>query len=176
MDAFGVAFASGVTLKTKATYRQTFRLSWHFGLFQALMPIAGWSAGLTVKHLIEKVDHWVAFLLLFFIGLRMMIGSIKSTKNPTHEKDPTKGGTLIMLSIATSIDALAAGLSLSILEIAIWKPAMIIGIVATTFTMIGFHLGQLVGAHSRLGNWAEALGGILLLGIGLTILHEHGVF
>ena len=77
MDAFAVALASGVSLK-QVSGRQTFRLAWHFGLFQALMPIAGWSAGLTVHSLIEKIDHWVAFALLVFVSIRMIIEAFKT--------------------------------------------------------------------------------------------------
>ena len=93
-----------------------------------------------------------------------------------QKKDPTKGTTLVMLSVATSIDALAVGLSLSMVNISIWFPALIIGIVATTFTGIGLHLGKKIGQTSHLCSYAEALGGIVLVGIGLKILSEHNVF
>lgn len=175
MDAFTVAVASGVTLK-KVDIRQTFRLSWHFGLFQAVMPVIGWSIGSGLSHLIAKIDHWVAFSLLAIIGTRMILGALKSEDREIKNNDPTKGGTMIMLSVATSLDALAVGLSLSMLQIAIWRPALIIGFVALTFTAIGIHLGRIVGANFKLDKYAEIVGGLVLIGIGLRILYEHGVF
>jgi len=175
MDAFGVSLATGVTLK-QVSFRQTFRLAWHFGLFQALMPIIGWSAGLTVKSLIASFDHWVAFVLLAFIGVRMIFSAFRQETDPRNAKDPTRGGMLVMLSLATSVDALAVGLSLSMLKISIWTPAAIIGITASLFTVTGVHLGRLVGQKSKLGNWAEAVGGAILIVIGAIILHEHGMY
>jgi putative Mn2+ efflux pump MntP len=176
MDAFAVALASGVTLK-RVSGRQTFRLAWHFGLFQALMPIAGWSVGLTVHSVIEKVDHWLAFALLVFVGVRMIIEAVKKNKGEVDNKpDPTKGGTMVMLSVATSIDALAVGLSLSFIRVSIWWPALVIGLVAGSFTIIGLHLGRFLSTRSRLGHFAELIGGAVLLGIGVKILYEHGVF
>ena len=175
MDAFAVAVASGVTLKN-VSGRQTFRLAWHFGLFQALMPIAGWSVGLTVYSLIEKVDHWVAFALLLFVSIRMIIEALKKSEGEVDKPDPTQGGTLVMLSVATSIDALAVGLSLSFIRVSIWWPALVIGLVAGSFTIIGLHLGRFLSTGSRIGQYAELIGGVVLLGIGVKILYEHGVF
>lgn len=175
MDAFTVAVASGVALK-KVDIRQTFRLSWHFGLFQAVMPIIGWSIGSGLYHLIEKVDHWVAFSLLSIIGARMIFEALKSEDDKFKANDPTKGGTMVMLSFATSLDALAVGLSISLVKISIWKPAAIIGIVTLAFTAIGIQLGRIVGANFKLDKYAEIVGGLVLIGIGLRILWEHGVF
>lgn len=175
MDAFAVAIATGVTLKTVSS-RQTFRLAWHFGLFQSLMPIIGWMIGTTVYQLVEQVDHWVAFLLLMFIGIKMIIGALKSEDGKIKTNDPTTGGTMILLSVATSLDALAVGLSISLLKISIWKPALIIGIIALIFTAVGIQLGRIVGANFKLDKYAEIIGGIVLIGIGLRILWEHGVF
>ena len=175
MDAFTVAIATGISLK-KVSARQTFRLAWHFGLFQALMSIIGWILGSTIYQFIEKIDHWVAFVLLAIIGLKMIIGAIKSGEGKKASKDPTKGGTMVMLSIATSIDALAVGLSISMLRVSIWLPAFIIGIVALIFTVIGLHIGRLVGSNFRLDKYAEIIGGLVLIGIGVRILTVHGVF
>jgi len=175
MDAFAVSVASGITLKN-ITFRQTFRLSWHFGVFQALMPIIGWSAGISIRSYIEHFDHWVAFGLLLFIGGNMIREAFHNKEENKQKSDPTKGITLLMLSVATSIDALAVGLSLSMVNISIWFPAFIIGMVATTFTGIGLHLGKKIGGTSHLCSYAEALGGIVLIGIGLKILSEHKVF
>ena len=175
MDAFAVSIASGITLKT-ITYRHVFRLSWHFGFFQALMPVIGWSAGLTVRSYIEQYDHWVAFGLLVFVGGNMIREAFHHKKEESKTNDPTRGKTLIILSVATSIDALAVGLSFSMLKISVWFPALIIGVVATVFTAAGIQIGRKVGKSSYLCRYAEGLGGIVLMGIGLNILREHGVF
>lgn len=173
MDAFAVSIASGVALKTVSP-RQTFRLAWHFGLFQAMMPVIGWSAGLTVRSHIEAYDHWVAFILLAYVAQGMLRSAFKGERDEQSAKDPTKGLTMVMLSVATSIDALAVGLSLSMINVSIWTPALIIGLVAGTFTTVGMHLGKWIGSVSQLSRYAEMTGGIVLLGIGINILREHG--
>ena len=173
MDAFAVSIATGVNLKN-VNSRQMFRLSWHFGLFQALMPIIGWSAGLSIRSHIEHYDHWIAFGLLALVGGHMIKEAFQDGKAEKPIKDYTKGMTLVMLSVATSIDALAVGFSLSLLKISIWMPALIIGIVAGTFTLIGMRIGERIGAANRLSLYAETIGGVVLIGIGLNILYEHG--
>ena len=175
MDAFAVAVATGVTLKT-INPRQRFRLSWHFGLFQALMPVIGWYAGSTVNDYIEKYDHWIAFALLGYVSFRMIKEFFAENETKQKVKDPTKGLMMVMLSISTSIDALAVGLSMSMLRIEIILPAIIIGIVAALFTLIGLELGSKVGKFDRLSPYALLTGGIILLLIGFNILYEHGVF
>ncbi len=173
MDAFAVSIASGVALKSVSA-RQTFRLAWHFGLFQAMMPVIGWSAGLTVRSHIEAYDHWVAFALLVFVAQGMLRSAFRAEQAEADAKDPTKGMTMVMLSVATSIDALAVGLSLSMISVSIWTPALIIGLVAGAFTTAGMHLGKVIGSMARLSRWAEMTGGIVLLAIGVNILREHG--
>ena len=174
MDAFAVAVASGIALKT-VSVRQTFRLAWHFGLFQAMMPVIGWFLGFGVRDAIAAYDHWVAFALLGYIGIKLIREAF--SEDGRHARvDPTKGMTLIVLSVATSIDALAVGISLSMLRISIWMPALMIGIVALAFTAIGLHLGRTVARARRFGMVAELLGGAVLIGIGVRILWEHGVF
>lgn len=170
MDAFAVAIASGLTLG-KVSARQTFRLAWHFGLFQALMPVIGWLAGLTVSPWIAPVDHWIAFGLLAAIGGKMIYEALRHDQEERERTDPTKGWSLILLSIATSIDALAVGLSLALLDVAIWYPAVVIGLVAGAFTAAGLHLGRRFG--SLLGRRMEIVGGVILVGIGVRILVEH---
>ena len=130
----------------------------------------------TIRSYIEHFDHWIAFGLLLFVGGNMIREAFHKEEEKKQKKDPTKGTTLVMLSVATSIDALAVGLSLSMVNISIWFPAFIIGIVATTFTGIGLHLGKKIGETSHLCSYAEVLGGIVLVGIGLKILSEHNVF
>jgi putative Mn2+ efflux pump MntP len=175
MDAFAVAIASGITLK-QISFRQNFRLAWHFGLFQAMMPVLGWSAGLSIRDLIVSFDHWVAFALLIFVAQGMLREAFKSENERSEVKDPTKGATMVMLSVATSLDALAVGLSLSLINISIWMPAAVIGVVACVFTTIGLHLGKRLAAATRLRRWADVMGAAVLLAIGINILREHGVF
>jgi putative Mn2+ efflux pump MntP len=175
VDAFAVALAAGVSL-CQVDFRQTFRLSFHFGFFQAMMNIIGWSAGLTVRNFLEGIDHWLAFGLLAMVAVKMIKDSIVGREEEAKKVDPTKGYTMVMLSVATSIDSLAVGLSFSVLNISVWLPALIIGIVATLLTILGLRLGCLLGSESKIGARAEIVGGLVLLGIGFNILHQHGVF
>ncbi len=168
LDAFTVALVTGVVLPNVGI-RHTFRLSWHFGLFQGLMSVVGWATGLTVRSFIENFGHWVAFLLLTLIGMRMIIEALSKKSKPT-KRDPTRGGTLIALSIATSIDALAVGLSFALINIDIWLPALIIAVVAATFTAVGIHLGHAIKNITRLGRYIEVTGGLVLILIGTKIL------
>ena len=173
MDAFAVAIATGVCLQD-VSFRQMFRLSWPFGLFHAMLPVIGWSAGLTVRSHIERFDHWVAFGLLALVGINMIKEGVSHKGDECERKDPTRGISLVVLSVATSIDALAVGFSVSVLSISIWLPALIIGLVAGGFTIFGLQIGQRVGSVTRLSAYAEAVGGVVLLAIGVNILHEHG--
>lgn len=173
MDAFAVSIATGVAIKS-VSLRQTFRLSWHFGLFQGLMPIIGWLSGLHIRTYVETYAHWIAFVLLGYIGLKMIREAFDDDES--SDKDPTRGMTLVMLSVATSIDALAVGLSLSMLGLSVWYPALIIGIVAFLFTASGMHLGATVSRARHLSKYAELLGGGVLIGIGLKILWDQNVF
>ena len=176
VDAFAVAIATGICLP-KVSFRHMFRLAWHFGLFQAGMNILGWAAGLSVRTYIEGFDHWLAFGLLAFVGGRMISEALGTDGGPDKcAKDPTRGRSLVLLSIATSIDALAVGLSFAVLKITIWFPALVIGVVATAGTAIGIHLGHAVGTATKLGRNVEIIGGLVLIGIGIKILLEHGVF
>ena len=175
VDAFAVALAAGVSL-CQVNGRQIFRLAFHFGLFQAMMNIIGWGAGLTVRTLLANIDHWLAFGLLALVAAKMIKDSLEGREEEAQKVDPTKGHTLIMLSVATSIDSLAVGLSFSVLNVSIWLPASIIGLVATLLTVIGLKLGCLLGSASRIGSRVEIVGGLVLLGIGFNILHQHGVF
>jgi putative Mn2+ efflux pump MntP len=175
LDAFAVAFAGGVSLPVVGA-RRTARLAWHFGFFQTAMTAIGWAAGFSFRDFIEHFDHWAAFVLLAFVGGRMLLGALGEPEARDATKDPTKGGMLVMLSVATSLDALAVGLSLSMLKVPIWKPAVIVGIVALALTAAGMQIGRIIGGKTNLGKWAEVMGGVVLLAIGVKILHEHGVF
>jgi putative Mn2+ efflux pump MntP len=170
MDAFAVAISAGLQL-CEVTPRQTFRLAWHFGLFQAFMPIIGWLAGRTLVQYIAPVDHWIAFGLLAFIGGKMVYEALQERGEDAAACDPTKGWRLVMLSIATSIDALAVGLSLAVLGVSIWYPALVIGVVAGALTTLGMELGKRFGA--LLGRRMEIVGGLILIAIGVKILVEH---
>lgn len=169
IDAFAVSLSAGAYL-IRADVRQTFRLAFHFGLFQFLMPIIGWLAGSTFASLIESVDHWIAFGLLAIIGGHMIWNAFGSEENVAR-KDMTKGWSLISLSVATSIDALAVGLSLSCINVQIIGPAVLIGMVAGLMSLIGIRLGERVS--NSLGKHMEYIGGIILVLIGTRVLLEH---
>jgi len=173
MDALAVALATGVSLK-HVSFRQTFRLAWHFGLFQAMMPVIGWAGGLTVRSYIERYDHWIAFGLLALVGGNMLREAFERDEQRRQRRDPTRGLTMVMLATATSIDALAVGLSLSMLNVSIWMPAAVIGVVALVFTAAGMHIGRMISSVPRFSNYAEACGGLVLFIIGFKILHDHG--
>lgn len=169
MDAFAVALAAGVTLHP-VSKRQLFRLGFHFGLFQGLMPIIGWLAGVSVQSMISDYDHWIAFGLLSYVGGKMIHESFENDEE-NAKTDPTRGATMVMLSIATSIDALAVGLSLAVIGVSVWTPALIIGITASAFTVTGMLLGGRIGMVW--GKRVEVIGGLVLIAIGLKILFEH---
>jgi putative Mn2+ efflux pump MntP len=171
MDAFAVAIATGVMLK-RDHFLHALRMGVFFGLFQALMPLIGWLAGLSVRDFICNVDHWIAFGLLLIIGAKMIYESWWIGKEEKAANDGGHGSAaLLMLSIATSIDALAVGLSLSLVNVEVATPSMIIG--ATTFwlTFAGVWLGSRIGHWFE--DWIEVAGGVVLIGIGVKILCEH---
>jgi len=169
MDAFAVALGTGAFLSC-LTGRHIFRLAFHFGLFQALMPVIGWLAGQTIVQFVSAWDHWIAFTLLVLIGGRMIREALSDEEKP-GDRDPTRGLSLVMLSIATSIDALAVGFSLSVIGVSIWFPAFIIGVVAGTLTVVGMLAGCRIS--DRWGSRVEILGGLVLIAIGVRILYEH---
>ena len=169
MDAFAVALAAGGVLNP-LTRRHLFRLGFHFGLFQALMPIAGWLVGIALQQWISAYDHWIAFVLLAVVGGRMILEAFDE-KEDKAASDPTRGFTMVMLSVATSIDALAVGLSLALLRVSVWRPAAVIGVVAGVLTVIGMLLGRRLG--NNWGKRVEVCGGLVLCVIGLKILLEH---
>jgi putative Mn2+ efflux pump MntP len=172
MDAFAVSVGISLSNET-VTKRQTLRLASHFGFFQFMMPLIGWYAGqnILVKY-IEPFDHWVAFRLLLIIGGKMIYESFKRGKEIRNAKaDPTKGVSLLVLSVATSIDALAVGLSLAALHVAILYPAVVIGLVAFFTTVLGVNIGPFFGR--LIGKRAEFLGGLILILIGIKTLLDH---
>lgn len=170
MDAFAVSIAISVALGGTSR-RQTFRLAWHFGLFQALMPIIGWIAGRSVRPLIESWDHWLAFALLTIVGGRMILEALRGGGHHARPSDPTRGWSLVVLSVATSIDALAIGLSFSALGVEVWIPAAIIGLTAGALTLVGTLGGKALG--NRFGARMAVIGGTLLIVIGGWIVSHH---
>ena len=171
MDALAVAVAVGVKLGG-ASKRQAFRLVFHFGLFQALMPLLGWAAGKTVADLIKSVDHFAAFALLTLVGGHMVWAGIRSREESEAElkDDPTRGLSLLALSLATSLDALAVGLSLSLLRISVWWPALVIGLVCAAITAAGLQAGRVLARLSWMRRAADLCGGVILILIGVKIL------
>jgi putative Mn2+ efflux pump MntP len=169
MDASAVSLGVGTGGHAHSA-RPIFRIAFHFGLFQALMTLAGWAAGSGLASLIASVDHWVAVVLLAFVALRMIALGL-NPRADTRTVDPTRGLTLIMLSIATSIDAAATGLSLAVLGYPIVFPVLAIGLVAAGLSLAALTVGQRLG--TAFGKRMEIVGGLVLLCIGAHILITH---
>lgn len=169
MDSFAVSITYGLTIKNPGI-NNALKIALSFGLFQAFMPVIGWLAGLTLADYIASIDHWAAFGLLSFVGLRMIYGSRKTEK---YEKaiDTLNIYVLLMLSIATSIDAFAIGVTFAFLEITIATPVIIIGIVTFLLSLIGVFVGKKIDIY--FGKNTEIIGGLVLIGIGIKILIEH---
>ncbi len=170
MDAVAVAVVTGLTLKP-LTKRRIFRLAFHFGLFQALMPMAGWAAGSAIERYVSAFDHWVAFALLALVGGRMILGALRGKDPGRVAGDPTSGWNLVILSVATSIDALAVGFTIGIIGSTILLPALVIGVITGTLTVAGMLLGRQIGAFW--GKRVEIAGGLILIGIGVRIVLGH---
>jgi len=168
MDAFAVSLAAATSGAAKNS-RAVFRLSFHFGLFQFLMPVLGWYMGSRLVSAISSYDHWIAFALLAMIGIRM-ISPDRSTREGARS-DPSRGWSLVLLSVATSIDALAVGFSLAMIDVAIWAPSIIIGVVTASLSLLGIFIGDKLG--KTFGRRMEIVGGILLVLIGAKILYSH---
>lgn len=171
MDAFAVALAASVVLP-KVTPRHIFRFSFHFGLFQAMMPVIGWGIGLSVADYIKAWDHYVAFGLLAYVGSKAIHEALQDRdEEEGNRRDPTRGMRLVVFCLATSIDALAVGLSFAMLGVRVWQPALVIGLVTAVVTTLGMLSGSRLGA--RFGRRVEVLGGLVLIAIGVKILWEH---
>jgi putative Mn2+ efflux pump MntP len=169
MDAFAVSLGVG-TLQIGRSQRVKFRLAFHFGFFQGMMTLIGWLAGSTIAHLISQYDHWVAFILLMFVGIRIVRAGL-NPKQGTYQADPSRGRMLIILSIATSIDALAVGLGLAMLAVNIYTASLTIALVTLGLSLAGLFIGYELGV--RFGKRMEILGGLTLIGIGIRILLTH---
>jgi putative Mn2+ efflux pump MntP len=169
MDSLAVSITSGLAMK-ELKISKALKIAIFFGLFQALMPVVGWLAGLSLTDLISGIDHWIAFALLSLIGCKMIYESIRLE---SREKviDPMNVYLLLMLSIATSIDALAVGMTFAFLEVSIVTPIIIIGVVTFLLSLLGVFVGNRVGHlfEKKIG----IAGGLILIGIGIRILIEH---
>jgi putative Mn2+ efflux pump MntP len=168
-DAFAVSVAEGVALR-RVSARHTLRVAVYFGVFQGAMPVIGWLAGTGLRSFIGAFDHWVAFGLLVLIGGKMLADAVLGFETG-EPREPSRGLRLVGLSIATSVDALAVGISLALLQVRIWLPAVVIGIVTGTLCAVGIQMGDRVGR--KLGRWAEVAGGLVLCAIGAKILLDH---
>jgi putative Mn2+ efflux pump MntP len=171
MDAFAVSISSGISIRG-LRHVHVIRASFCFGLFQFLMPLAGWYLGFSFAAYIETVDHWIAFGLLAFIGGKMLLGAIRpKAADPKGTADIRSLKTLLALAVATSIDALAAGISLSIMGHHVWASAAIIGGVTFAICLCGFEFGRRIGPGLR--QWAEITGGLVLIALAVKILVQH---
>jgi putative Mn2+ efflux pump MntP len=168
MDSFSVSITNGLAARPVKVVN-ALKIGLFFGAFQALMPVVGWFAGIHVLDLIAGFDHWIAFGLLTFIGCRMIYEAVKAESHKLLGSP--RIGVLLTLAVATSIDALAVGLSFSFLRLPIIVPAVMIGVVAFGLSFLGVYLGRALG--HVLGNRVEILGGVILVVIGLRILVEH---
>ena len=169
MDAFSVATVTGFGLK-KLDYSLAVKMSVVFGVFHVIMPYLGWVAGSSVVDMISDYDHWLAFILLAFVGGKM----IKESMGEPEEVDPSELMTLsslTFLAVAVSTDSLAVGLSYSLERVNILLPAIAMGLGTLVFTFTGVYLGHKTGKN--LGKTAQIIGGLILIGIGLRILFEH---
>jgi putative Mn2+ efflux pump MntP len=168
MDAFAVSLGAGACGRL-ARLRPALRLSFHLGLFQALMPVLGWYAGTLVAGVVNRYAPWVAFALLSWVGGRMVYwGLVDRDQAEQKGTDPSRGLTMVMVCIATSIDAFAIGISLAMLKVAVWFPSAVIGVVTAAMCMVGIAIGSRLG--TTFGKRMEVLGGLILIGIGLRIV------
>ncbi len=167
VDAFAVGVAVGISHRK---LRQIFRLSFHFGLFQALMPLIGAVLGEWMSYLMSSISHWVAFVLLTLVGGKMIYESMEGDGD-AYAKDPTRGMQLVMLSMAVSIDALAVGFTLGLENVSIALVVSVIGVVAAVITLLGMILAGKFAA--RISHRLEPLAGIVLIGLGVKAVVVH---
>jgi manganese efflux pump family protein len=168
MDCFAVAVSFGTSKKLTGKY--LYRTALFFALFQGFMPVIGWLIGDNLKYLIESVDHWIAFSILALIGLKMVVQSFGSEIDK-KKTDIRNIYILLGLSLATSIDALITGVSFGVINVPILEASLIIGSVTFLMTILGSYLGhhaKFISAH-----WAERIGGLMLIAIGVKIVLDH---
>lgn len=186
MDAFAVSITKGMTMKN-ITKKIAFKIAFFFGLFQGGMPLIGWLLGISFEKYIKTFDHWIALILLSFLGIKMIYESIKENKKNEVAMDLEINGLsqntstvdiktkdLLVLSVATSIDALAVGVSFAFLNISIIEVVTSIAIITFLVCFTGVLIGKKIGPILK--NYAEIIGGIILIFIGLNIFNEHTGF
>lgn len=173
MDAFAVSLASGATMK-RLHLPNALKMGLFFGGFQAFMPVLGWAAGLSMNNFISAWDHWIAFVLLSAVGGKMVYEALKIKEEEEcggPKTCPFDTGTLTVLALATSIDALAVGLTFSLLQVSIITPVLVIGLVTFLMSVAGVKIGSKGGHFFE--HKMEAAGGFILIAIGLKILLGH---
>lgn len=168
MDAFAVSVCKGLSMK-KITHRMCFLVGLWFGGFQALMPLIGYLLGSRFEQYITAIDHWIAFGLLAVIGLSMIKEALSKDEEPLDASLHVK--TMFLLAVATSIDALAVGITFAFLQVDILPAVSFIGIITFLLSALGMKVGNVFG--SRYKSWAEIAGGVILMAIGIKILLEH---
>ncbi len=182
MDAFAVSISNGSVMKFR--FLDAIKIAIFFGIFQAGMPVLGWLAGSSFRSIIQSIDHWIAFGLLIFIGGKMIYEGLLPERDEvlgfnsilefmgirhTLPEGKIKTSNILMLAVATSIDALAVGITFSVLNKSILLPVMIIGVVTFILSLIGVYIGHFTSSNILEGK-AEIIGGLILIGIGIRIL------
>lgn len=176
MDAFAVSVTRGMTLR-KITPFISFKIAFSFGLFQGFMPFIGWFIGIRFQSYITSIDHWIALFLLSFIGLKMIFEAYEDSRNPEISvtcDDELDNKELLILSVATSIDALAVGISFAFLNVHIIPLCLSIGIITFILCFLGVIIGKILGPIFK--NYSQIIGGMILILIGINILNEHTNF
>jgi len=169
MDAFSVSISSGLTLK-KCGVKHAIILALFFGGFQAIMPVIGWFSGLQLQEIVKAFDHWIAFILLSAVGVKMIYESL-SMQEDEEACTVFSLKNVFILSIATSIDAFAVGVTFAFLNVSIIEPIIIIGFVTFILSFLGFYIGKKIGHLFE--RKIEIIGGFILIAIGFKILFEH---
>jgi len=169
MDCFAVSFTGGLCLRC-IQFKDSLKVSFSFGLFQAIMPIIGWLLGTTFKNYIADFDHWIAFGLLGLIGLKMIVDTIRH--KPENQRFLiTRWKVLLSMSFATSIDAMIIGIGFSFMAVNILKAIIMIGVITVLISFLGLYLGKKSSKFT--GSKAEIIGGLVLILMGTKILFEH---
>jgi putative Mn2+ efflux pump MntP len=170
MDSMAVSLGVGASGEAP-DIRSKLRLAFHLGLFQGGLTAVGWLIGATIANLIGNVDHWIAMALLSYVGIRMVMSGLSPSDERYNHPNATKGLTLVMLSVATSIDAMAVGLSMAMLGDPVLLPSLVIGLVTFTLSLLALMLGNRL--NNTFGKRLEVVGGVILIVIGLRILVDH---
>ncbi len=170
MDAFAVSITNGISIKN-VQIKHALIIALFFGVFQGVMPVIGWLLGREFNDFISDFDYWIVFVILLFIGLKMIYDSVKAKKGKSSAEVSLKISVLLMLAVATSIDALAVGIGFSLIEMGIFLPSIIIGVVTFILSFIGVYIGKKLGR--LFGRKMEILGGLILIIIAFNVLLEN---